>query len=122
MALETSTVVCCVSGQLEPLKVKHAILLIALSSAVALALCRTMVTMTTQMPHVVAPLRNEIVSHFNKVVVVANNSSQESKDLVVGMATLIFQSYQGVSQEDERKLKLDNMILEQLERLVTSSR
>ena len=31
-ALETSTVVCCVSGQLEPLKVKHAILLIALSS------------------------------------------------------------------------------------------
>ena len=32
MALETSTVVCCVSGQLEPLKVKHAILLIALSS------------------------------------------------------------------------------------------
>ena len=32
MALETSSVVCCVSGQLEPLKVKHAILLIALSS------------------------------------------------------------------------------------------
>lgn len=26
MALETSTVVCCVSGQLQPLKVKHAII------------------------------------------------------------------------------------------------
>ena len=47
-----------------------------------------MVTMATQMPHVVAPLRNEIVSHFNKVVVVANNNSQESKDLVVCMYVL----------------------------------
>ena len=27
MALETSTVVCCVSGQLQPLKVKHAIII-----------------------------------------------------------------------------------------------
>lgn len=38
------------------------------------------------------------------------------------MATLIFQSYQGVSQDEEGKLKLDDMILEQLERLATSSR
>ena len=38
------------------------------------------------------------------------------------MATLIFQSYQGVSQDEEGKLKLDHMILEQLERLATSSR
>ena len=42
-----------------------------------------MVTMATQMPHVVAPLRNEIVSHFAKVVVDADDNSQESKDLVV---------------------------------------
>ena len=38
------------------------------------------------------------------------------------MATLIFQSYQGVSQDEEGRLKLDDMILEQLERLATSSR
>ena len=47
-----------------------------------------MVTMATQMPHVVAPLRNEIVSHFNKVVVDADDNSQESKDLVVCMYVL----------------------------------
>lgn len=143
MALETSTVVCCVSGQLEALKVcllsmnnlvdsypqagsslmeSLASLLPSSSGTVALALCRTMVTMATQMPHVVAPLRNEIVSHFAKVVVDADDNSQESKDLVVGMATLIFQSYQGVSQDEEGRLKLDDMILDQLERLATSSR
>ena len=44
-----------------------------------------MVTMATQMPHVVAPLRNEIVSHFAKVVVDADDNGQESKDLVVCM-------------------------------------
>ena len=44
-----------------------------------------MVTMATQMPHVVAPLRNEIVSHFAKVVYLADDNSQESKDLVVCM-------------------------------------
>ena len=38
------------------------------------------------------------------------------------MATLIFQSYQGVSQDEEGRLKLDDMVLEQLERLATSSR
>ena len=38
------------------------------------------------------------------------------------MATLIFQSFQGVSQDDEGRLKLDDMILEQLERLTISSR
>ena len=38
------------------------------------------------------------------------------------MATLIFQSYQGVSQDEEGRLKLDDMILDQLERLATSSR
>ena len=42
-----------------------------------------MVIMATQMPHVVAPLRNEIESHFAKVVVDADDNSQESKDLVV---------------------------------------
>ena len=47
-----------------------------------------MVTMATQMPHVVAPLRNEIVSHFAKVVVGADDNSQESKDLVVCMYVL----------------------------------
>ena len=47
-----------------------------------------MVTMATQMPHVVAPLRNEIVSHFAKVVVDADDNSQESKDLVVCMFVL----------------------------------
>ena len=44
-----------------------------------------MVTMATQMPFVVAPLRNEIVSHFAKVVVGADDNGQESKDLVVCM-------------------------------------
>lgn len=51
--------------------------------AVALALCRTMVTMATQIPSVLTPLRGEIVSHFAKVVVSADDDSQESKDLVV---------------------------------------
>ena len=49
-----------------------------------------MVTMATQMPHVVAPLRNEIVSHFAKVVVGADDNSQESKDLVVCMYLALF--------------------------------
>ena len=49
----------------------------------ALALCRTMVTMATQIPSVLTPLRGEIVSHFAKVVVSADDESQESKDLVV---------------------------------------
>ena len=56
--------------------------------AAALALCCTMVTMATQKPLVVAPLRNEIVSHFAKVVVGADDNSQESKDLVVCMYVL----------------------------------
>ena len=47
-----------------------------------------MVIMATQMPHVVAPLRNEIESHFAKVVVDADDNSQESKDLVVCMFVL----------------------------------
>ena len=47
-----------------------------------------MVTMATQMPHVVAPLRNEIVSHFAKVVVDADDNGQESKDLVVCMVCM----------------------------------
>ena len=49
----------------------------------ALALCRTVVTMATQIPSVLTPLRGEIVSHFAKVVVSADDDSQESKDLVV---------------------------------------
>ena len=49
-----------------------------------------MVTMATQMPHVVAPLRNEIVSHFAKVVVDADDNSQESKDLVVCMYVCMY--------------------------------
>lgn len=49
----------------------------------ALALCRTMVTMATQIPSVLTPLRGEIVSHFAKVVVSADDDSQESKELVV---------------------------------------
>ena len=53
--------------------------------AVALALCHTMVTMATQIPSVLAPLKGEIVSHFAKVVVSADDDSQESKDLVVGI-------------------------------------
>ena len=47
-----------------------------------------MVIMATKMPHVVAPLRNEIESHFAKVVVDADDNSQESKDLVVCMFVL----------------------------------
>ena len=54
-----------------------------LIGAVALALCHSMVTMATQIPSVIAPLRGEIVSHFTKVVVSADDDSQESKDLVV---------------------------------------
>ena len=49
-----------------------------------------MVTMATQMPHVVAPLRNEIVSHFAKVVFGADDNSQESKDLVVCMYVCMY--------------------------------
>jgi len=42
-----------------------------------------MVSMATQIPSVLASLRGEIVSHFAKVVITANDDSQESKDLVV---------------------------------------
>lgn len=42
-----------------------------------------MVTMATQVPSVLGPLRGEIVSHFAKVVVNADDDKQESKDLVV---------------------------------------
>lgn len=42
-----------------------------------------MVTMATQIPSILTPLRGEIVSHFAKVVVSADDDSQESKDLVV---------------------------------------
>ena len=53
------------------------------SGDVALALCRAMVTMATQIPSVLTPLRSEIVSHFAKVVISADDDSKESKDLVV---------------------------------------
>ena len=53
------------------------------SGAIALELCHVMVTMATQIPSVLATLRGEIVSQFAKVVVSADNDSQESKDLVV---------------------------------------
>ena len=42
-----------------------------------------MVTMATQIPSLLAPLRSEIVSHFAKVVVIADDDRKESKDLVV---------------------------------------
>lgn len=124
--------------------------------AVALALCRTMVTMATQIPSVLTPLRGEIVSHFAKVVVSADDDSQESKDLVVrvlrdrchlktfrdinfhwliihefyllipqvGMATLIFQSYRGISPDEDQSLiaKLDDLLLGHLGKLTTPSR
>ena len=54
------------------------------TGAVALALCHAMVTMATQIPSVLTPLRSEVVSHFSKVVVSSDDDSQESKDLVVG--------------------------------------
>ena len=42
-----------------------------------------MVTMATQIPSLLAPLRSEIVSQFAKVVVIADDDRKESKDLVV---------------------------------------
>jgi len=146
MALETCTVICCVAEQLQPLKVcllsmnslvdsypqAASSLMDSLASllpstsvnagAVALALCHTMVTMATQVPSVLGPLRGEIVSHFAKVVVSADDDKQESKDLVVGMATLIFQSYQGMSREEEAIIKLEEFLLEHLGKLTTTSR
>ena len=38
------------------------------------------------------------------------------------MATLIFQSYRGVSCEEEGSLKLEDFMLEQLRKLTTASR
>ena len=38
------------------------------------------------------------------------------------MATLIFQSYRGVSREEEGSLKLEDFMLEQLGKLTTTSR
>ena len=40
----------------------------------------------------------------------------------VGMATLIFQSYRGVSRKEEGSLKLEDFMLEQLGKLTTTSR
>ncbi|KAJ7390820.1 Integrator complex subunit 7 [Desmophyllum pertusum] len=103
-AVESCAVVCCISGQLQPLKVcllsmnslvdsypqaasslveSVSSLLPTSSGDVALALCRAMVTMATQIPSVLTPLRSEIVSHFAKVVISADDDSKESKDLVV---------------------------------------
>lgn len=110
-----------------------------------------MVTMATQIPSVLTPLRAEIVLNFAKVVVSADDDSQESKDLLVGinferqlsfqefsctlnwfyflipqvgMATLIFQSYRGMSHDDDQSsiAKLDDLLLEHLGKLTTSSR
>ncbi|KAL9954770.1 hypothetical protein ACROYT_G042345 [Oculina patagonica] len=144
-AVESCAVVCCVSGQLQPLKVcllsmnslvdsypqaapslveSVSSMLPTSSGAVALALCHTMVTMATQIPSVLTPLRSENVSHFSKVVVSADDDSQDSKDLVIGMATLIFQSYRGMSHDDNQSsiAKLDDLLLEHLGKLTTSSR
>lgn len=38
------------------------------------------------------------------------------------MATLIFQSYRGVSREEEGSFKLEDFMLEQLGKLTTASR
>lgn len=104
VALESGAVVCCVNNQLQPLKVclssmnrlinsypevaptlveSVSSLLPTSSGAIALELCHVMVTMATQIPSVLAPLRSEILSHFAKVVINADDDSKESKDLVV---------------------------------------
>ena len=53
-----------------------------------------MVTMATQIPSVLTPLRSEVVSHFSRVVVSSDDDSKESKDLVVGknVERLFFES------------------------------
>lgn len=53
------------------------------TGAIALALCHTLVTLATQIPAALAPLREEVFSLFRKVIVSADDDSQESKDLVV---------------------------------------
>ena len=53
------------------------------AGGVALTLCHTLVTMATQLPAALEPLREEIVSQFAKVVVNADDDNKESKDLVV---------------------------------------
>ncbi|XP_022784307.1 integrator complex subunit 7-like [Stylophora pistillata] len=145
VALESGAVVCCVNNQLQALKVclssinrlmnsypevaptlveSVSSLLPTSSGAIALELCHVMVTMATQIPSVLAPLRSEILSHFAKVVINADDDSKESKDLVVGMATLVLQSYQSVAHnEDETSVaNLEKMLLENLGKLTTTSR
>ncbi|XP_068683543.1 integrator complex subunit 7-like isoform X2 [Montipora foliosa] len=142
IAAETCTIVCCVGKQLQSLKVclssmnslvdsyplaayslmeTLASLLPSTSGGVALTLCHTLVTMATQLPAALEPLREEIVSQFAKVVVNADDDDKESKDLVVGIATLIFQSCQGQSCNEERR-KLGDLLLEQLGKLNTASK
>ncbi|RMX39854.1 hypothetical protein pdam_00013450 [Pocillopora damicornis] len=145
VAVESGAVVCCVNNQLQPLKVclssmnclvnsspevaptlveSVSSLLPTSSGPIALELCHVMVTMATQIPSLLAPLRSEIVSHFAKVVVIADDDRKESKDLVVGMATLVLQSYRSVSHnEDEDSVaNLEKMLLENLGKLTTTSR
>ena len=55
----------------------------SLAGSVGLALCHTLVTIATQIPNVLQPLSEEIVSQFAKVIINADDNNTESKDLVV---------------------------------------
>lgn len=55
----------------------------SLAGSVGLALCHTLVTIATQIPNVLQPLSEEIVSQFAKVIINADDNNAESKDLVV---------------------------------------
>ena len=67
----------------DEVETSNSVILLFFSGAIALELCHVMVTMATQIPSVLAPLRSEILSHFAKVVINADDDSKESKDLVV---------------------------------------
>ncbi|XP_067029171.1 integrator complex subunit 7-like isoform X1 [Acropora muricata] len=142
-AAETCAVVCCVGEQVQSLRVCLSAmnnlvdsypvaaaslvetltsLLPSSSGSVGLALCHTLVTIATQIPNVLQPLSEEIVSQFAKVIINADDNNTESKDLVVGIATLIFQSCQGALCYKEEREKIEDLLLEQLGKLMTSSR
>ncbi|KAK2560871.1 Integrator complex subunit 7 [Acropora cervicornis] len=72
---------------------------------------------------VVCCVREQVQSlKFAKVIINADDNNTESKDLVVGIATLIFQSCQSALCYKQEREKIEDLLLEQLGKLMTSSR
>ncbi|XP_020909303.1 integrator complex subunit 7 [Exaiptasia diaphana] len=146
LAVEGTCVICCMEGQVQPLKICLAsmnqlvdshpesctpladclvALLPTVQESVAIEMCHALVTMATQVPSALIHLRCELIDFFKSEVeqessiVLDVEMRQASSNLLVPALTLIFQAHSCLPEENRNEIKTDieTLILEELEKL-----